>query len=133
MGNYLPNDAPPVEDLFDNQTWVKENKTNLFPDDPDRTMQYVLSNHPFHGCAFSISAFPPPHKIPTQNIDILLKYADAVTICCIEVLGYGLNAQMDANSNLTAVGNLAYVVKFHSDPRIRERCQKLITDFLAKN
>lgn len=129
MGNFLTvPTTPPLDALFDNAAWVKEHETHLYPNDPQRTFEYVRINHPFCGCAFSISNFPPPHKIPKDR-DILAKYADAVTICCVEILGYGL-ASLPPETNLTGFANTAYVAKHHSDETVRERCEKLLADVL---
>lgn len=120
----IAHSTPPLDALFDNQTWVKEHASDLFPDNPKKTFEYVKNHHPFCGCAFSISAFPPPHQIP-QETDVLAKYADAVTVCCVEILGYGL-IELPSNMNLTEVANAAYVAKYHSDAMIRERASKML-------
>lgn len=128
MGNLLVPTTPPLDVLFDNPNWVKERESFLLPNDPHRTLEYVRINHPFCGCAFSISQFPPPHKIP-KDLDVLAKYADAVTVCCVEILGYGLSS-LPPDTNLTGFANTAYVAKHHSDEMIRQKCEKLLIDML---
>src|SRR5689334_2742427 len=71
---------------FDNKKWVKDNQEYLYPNDPNETFHFVTLKHPYWGCAFNPSQSPPKFTEKT-TLEELSLYADAVTICCVEVVG----------------------------------------------
>lgn len=109
--------------LFDNEKWVKENIACLRRDDANFTFRYVALKHPLMGMAFRLSQ--PKKNLSKQTVEQLSLLADAVTVCCFELIGSTqistLNGPvLNKNSNKTAIGNLAYVALHHSDPAIRK-------------
>lgn len=55
----IAHSTPPLDALFDNQTWVKEHASDLFPDNPKKTFEYVKNHHPFVAVP---SPFPHSHR-----------------------------------------------------------------------
>lgn len=117
--------------LFDNETWVNQNRSHLSPLDPNLTFRYVTSHHPYMGCAFSpMSTAPRFNK--TLSLRELSKYADAVTVCCYDSIGHQFSGSTNPllqRVNETAVGNSAYTALNHSDPNVRDKVSQYVEEW----
>jgi hypothetical protein len=105
---------------MDNVQWIVDHKAGIVPDDPDKTLIYVLNNHPNKGCYES--------KMPilkrTETIEELAKMADAVTIGCLDTVGYRTQFRVTKlqlrTFTSTAIANTAYVALKHKNRKIRK-------------
>jgi hypothetical protein len=114
-----PNDKS-KEEFTTNAKWVADNKAILFPDDPNRTMSVVATEHPLHGMAAPLGLLQRNMRlIKYMNLEKLSGYADAVTVCCFEVIGKTDKPGVEIGSNLTSLGGMAWIALHHSDPAIR--------------
>lgn len=117
----------PANEFFDNQKWVIENESHLFPNDPQKTFKYILMNHPFGGCSFDVAVGGPLWTpLVLQSTESLARYADAVTVCCFDSFPQkrddGSQEELQMYANETLVGNCAFVALNHSNKEIRSHC-----------
>ncbi len=105
--------------IVDNKAWVKVNSKHIDKDDVEGTFDFVQSHHPLQGCAQS----EMPKLYGNETVGTLAELADAVTVACYVVLGYGNEAESAGfeEYNETAVGNLAYISIKHPDASIRKK------------
>jgi hypothetical protein len=109
--------------------WVAEHIDELYPEDTQLTFETVIHMHPYAGCAFSPLGVNPQHEMERakETADIA-KYADAVTVCCLEseALRRQIAVPLDDTAlfkvNETTIANLAYIGLHHSMPSVRQQC-----------
>jgi hypothetical protein len=119
---------------IDNVKWVAEHIDELYPEDTQLTFETVIHMHPYAGCAFSPRGVNPQHEIERakETADIA-KYADAVTVCCLEseALRRQIAAPLDdaalSKVNETTIANLAYMGLHHSMASVRQQCLDTVT------
>ena len=111
---------------FNNEEWVTLNKLTLHPNDPSKTYEIAKTNHPNMGDPYPLSMNRAPIIKELYNSDLktAAKYADVVTICCFETLGFNdvfpHEDSLIKNISLTVVGNIAYTALHHSTERVRD-------------
>lgn len=116
----------------DNTRWVEDNKHILDPNNVQATFAVVRKTHPRAGAAYDVLSLEMIRdKLKDMTVEDIAKYADAVTICCYEVLGNDNEPpQTDKQSlNTTALGNSAYIALYHS----KEEVRKKYADFVNKS
>lgn len=106
--------------LYDNVKWVNDNKQFLSKDNPDATFAYVIRNHPNFGCASLEEDKLPKH----ESLPYLSKYADAVIVCCCEIIGVSHTARDHFTNALllnagSSIGGIAFIALHHSDANVR--------------
>lgn len=109
---------------IDNVQWVQDNKDILKADDIQATFMIVYKMHPKGGMAYdALTLERIRDRLKEESIEDIAKYADAVTVCCCEVLGVDNELpQGDRQSlNTTALGNAAYIALHHSRADVREK------------
>lgn len=115
------------EQHVDNAKWVKENAAILFPKDPNRTFEVVTKTHPLMGMAAPAHVLNSKIRlIKYMSLERLATYADAVAVCCYEVLGIQEPPEVTSKSNLTALGAYAWIAIHHSDANIRQQSKSFL-------
>ena len=116
---------------MDNVQWVRDHP-EVQGVGIDQAFSVILVTHPYYGCAFDPLQ---PTPVVGRTINELEKYADAVTVACLEELGtqvLKINSEQTKKINLTAIANLAYIVKNHPDPLIREHGSRVFQTLMTQ-
>lgn len=118
-----------------NTNWVKKNKHKLFPNDIQKTFKVVTQIHPRFGMAADMKTLVSiQSKMKTMELKEIAQFADAVTVCCYELIGETTDipdAINDDNTNATSLGNIAYIASYHSKKEIRDKFTKFVESIKA--
>lgn len=120
--------------VFDNQTWVAEHLSRIDCKSPNATYAYIAnSTHPYHGCAFNVAVFEPQIR-GMETLELLAKFADAVTVACWNVLSKRQEPVDDLHRcNITTIGGLALIVLKTTDAIQAFYLQQLRQIYKARN
>uniref|UniRef100_A0A6C0AEE2 Uncharacterized protein n=1 Tax=viral metagenome TaxID=1070528 RepID=A0A6C0AEE2_9ZZZZ len=109
---------------FNNIKWVNEKKLFLDKNNPNLTFSFVQKNHPNYGCV--LLSFDDENLSKSENLKDLSTYADAVIVCCHEVIGNShfiknnFTDELIINANITCIGGISYIALNHSDEKVRD-------------
>jgi len=124
----VAHDAGESKTLSWNEGWVRDHLIALDRMDVQKTFEYVAKHHPYRGMADAFQRFPTIDQILAMPVKQMANYADAVTVCCFNVLGAQAaeTPQNVKELNATSLANVAYISIFHSDPATRIAVSKIL-------
>jgi hypothetical protein len=114
--------------LFDQKTWVDQYKKELKGLSVKETFLFIFHKHPLSGCALPLLSSGEHKKImkemKTMPMLDIAKYADAVTVACVDNPNLVKSFNYDDVSNCicdTTIGNAAYIALYTKDSNIRKK------------
>lgn len=107
----------------------------LDPANIQATCHYVAIHHPHHGCSTSRADVPSVAALCDLSIAQMATYADAVAVCCVDVLGdTQLDEELRADPtaiNSTAFANIAYIAMHHSSAATRATATSGLREWIS--